>query len=235
MSSLKNTYKSNINGIIFTLLFHILVFTVLNFSQFKIKREFQEPELIIDFIDPIIEMPKEEQQNETKQSEYNTKHITSVASNRALNNQNKPINNELQEEMDKARNLVRDVNKQLQKDIPTVENLKMPVETTEGMSPDSILKKLYTGDSNIEYFLDKRYHVRLPKPIYLSQYGGIVRINILVDRNGNVIAATPEKTDNIPMQLLSYAKTAALQTKFNRDNNAPSQQSGYIKYQFIAQ
>jgi len=102
-------------------------------------------------------------------------------------------------------------------------------------NPDDFKDKIYTGESNIEYFLEKRYHIKLPVPVYLAQDGGKVKVEIVVDQMGNVIKAEPVVTPTLSEQILSYAKTAALRTKFNSDTNAPAEQKGYITYTFIPQ
>ncbi|MEE3225787.1 MAG: energy transducer TonB, partial [Bacteroidota bacterium] len=63
---------------------------------------------------------------------------------------------------------------------------------------------------------------------------GIVVVSIEVDRNGNVIKATPgvRGTTNNSRCLLDPAKAAALATKFNPDTDAPSRQIGKIVYKF---
>ena len=40
----------------------------------------------------------------------------------------------------------------------------MPEETTDGLDPDSIINKLYSGDSNVEYYLEN-YEVEEDNPI----------------------------------------------------------------------
>ncbi|MFA9389831.1 MAG: hypothetical protein ACERKD_08480 [Prolixibacteraceae bacterium] len=220
-------------GIIFTLLFHILVFIILNISQFRNKMEFNENEIIIDF--------PENRLDETPPAPVKTvpnntigEIKTNIASNRAADNAKTILNDDFQQELERAQNLVKDVSKQLSKDIPTIKDLKMPVNKSEGMNPDSILKKLYSGESNVEYFLKDRYHIELPIPVYLTQYGGTVKVNIRVDIKGNVIEANPIVTQNMKEQMLSYAKTAALRTKFNSFSGNQIQE-GYIIYHFIAQ
>lgn len=235
MSKIKQIYKNSKDGIIFTLIFHILVFTVLNITQFRIKQEFIETELLIDFpFEPIQqeEIQKEPINNQTI-TDFNRQ--TNIASNRAAEKRNDVMDENLRRELEQARELVERVSQQLAKNIPTVKDLKMPEETTEGMNPDSLMNKLYTGNSNVEYFLENRFHIRLPIPVYLSQYGGIVTVNITVDRGGNVVNADPVVSGNLNEQLLSYAKTAALRTRFNPSNSSESRQTGYIRYVFIPQ
>jgi hypothetical protein len=63
---------------------------------------------------------------------------------------------------------VSDVNNQLQSKEKVTKNnwedIKMPVQSTEGMNPDSISNTIYTGESNIVYYLENRYHRRLSHP-----------------------------------------------------------------------
>jgi len=198
--------------------------------------EFHEAELLIDFPEQIIyqELMENEQPVNDRGFENNTR--TNIASNLATNkNFSKEFDSDFQREMESAQNLVKDVKKQLSKEIPTIPDLQMPEKTSEGLNPDSIMKNQYSGESNVEYFLKDRYHLRLPIPVYLAHFGGKVKVNIVVDRNGNVTSANPEIGNISNEQILSYAKTAAIRTKFNPDKNAQAQQKGYIIYQFIAQ
>jgi hypothetical protein len=235
MSKLYHFYKESRNGIIVTLLFHIVAFIILNISQFRIKQEFIETEILIEFpFEPIIE-PEVKEFQETNQQPSPTIRSTNIASNRLSQSDNKQLDENLLQELERAQELVNRVSEQLSKEVPTIKDLKMPEEITEGLDTDSLLKKLYSGDSNIEYFLENRFHTRLPIPVYLSQYGGQVKVNITVDQRGNVVSAEPIISPNLPEQILSYAKTAALRTKFNASSTAPTRQSGYISYRFIAQ
>ena len=76
-----------------------------------------------------------------------------------------------------------------------------------------------------------------PKPEYKSKSEGKVVVEIRVDRNGNVISASPGKagtTTNDPV-LREAAKAAALKAKFNSDPKAAEIQVGTITYTFIQQ
>jgi TonB family protein len=239
MSKIYNIYRQNINGVIFTLFFHILVLVVLIVTQFRIKQEFVESEMIIDFG----EMVEEEQQpiEEEQQEEQLTQEITSspsnqttnAASNRSKSNSDKFFDQEYYNELEKAKQLSQNVSGQLSKEIPTLDDLRMPEKTqdnSESSEPSS-----FSGDSNIEYVLENRYHTRLPIPVYLAQKGGRVVVHITVDRKGNVVSAEIPNTEGIDEMILSYAKTAALRTKFNADPKAPNSQKGTITYRFVRQ
>ena len=63
---------------------------------------------------------------------------------------------------------------------------------------------------------------------------GRVVVKIVVDRNGNVISATPgvKGTTNTAACLLDPAKKTAFKHKWNLDSNAPSQQVGFVVVNF---
>ncbi|MBN1924356.1 MAG: hypothetical protein JW798_00845 [Prolixibacteraceae bacterium] len=236
MSWLSQQYKNNLNGIIFTLVFHIVVFAALNIAQFRIKKEYHEPEILIEFPLDMIEPPVKPVDEELQQEAPSTAAFrTNIASNRSAPRMNEVFNESYRDELERAQQLANDVSQQLSKEIPTVNDLQMPVETSEGIDIDSLKMKLYSGDSNVEYSLADRYHVRLPIPVYLAENGGKVKVMIDVDRRGEVIKADPVVEPYLTDQILSYAKTAALRTRFNSSEEAPAVQKGYIQYTFVAQ
>jgi hypothetical protein len=235
MTTLSRLYKQNINGIIITLIFHVLVFTGLNIMQLNMRKENREAEIMIDF--PVQQVDQYFPANNNRGSSDDggvSDHLrTNVASNKTSSQQNKSFDDQYQQELEKAQKLVKEVNEQLTREIPTIEDLKMP--DAPKPKTDDIKDKIYTGDSNIEYFLENRFHIKLPIPVYLAEGGGKVKVNIIVDRLGNVLKADPVIGINLSDQVLSYAKTAALRTKFNPLPDAPVQQNGYLIYNFIPQ
>jgi len=217
------------------LIFHILIFSFLLLSHFKTRDRYEKPDLIIDFSVQPIEQTS--QSNDKTGSAANVGHSdqlrTNIASNKLSAKPNKSFEDQYDEDIEQAQKLIKEVNNQLTKEIPTIEGLKMP--EAPNANPKEIKDKTYTGESNIEYFLQKRYHLKLPVPVYLAEGGGKVRVNIIVDQSGNVIKADPVIESTHTDQILSYAKTAALRTKFNSNPDAPVQQNGYILYNFISQ
>lgn len=91
------------------------------------------------------------------------------------------------------------------------------------------------GDgSGGNYRLTNRNALNRPKPDYPCNEEGKVVVTISVDQSGNVVSAVPgaKGTTNSASCLLNEAKKAALKTKFNPDNKAPSKQVGAIIYKF---
>lgn len=75
----------------------------------------------------------------------------------------------------------------------------------------------------------------IPYPAYEVQNYGTVVVEILVDQYGTVKKATPGApgTNVNDSKLWAAARTAALNTHFNMDGDAPAIQKGTITYNFI--
>lgn len=88
------------------------------------------------------------------------------------------------------------------------------------------------GDGN--YQLGGRKALNKEKFVQDCNEAGTVVVSIEVDKSGRVISATPgvRGTTNNSKCLLDPAKRAALATKFNSDDKAPSKQIGKIVYRF---
>ena len=91
------------------------------------------------------------------------------------------------------------------------------------------------GNSGISFSLRGRRPKGLPKPKYTGNNEGKVVVEITVDRNGNVTSATPgvKGTTTTAAELWQAAKIAALKTKFDKSETAPSIQQGTITYIFV--
>lgn len=94
-----------------------------------------------------------------------------------------------------------------------------------------------TRGTGISYSLGNRTATSTPKPNFPGQEEGTVVVKITVDKNGNVTQAEPGQkgTTTMNSELQDAAKRAALQAKFNVDNDAPAYQTGTITYRFIIQ
>lgn len=242
MQNLKELYRQNAYGVMGTLIFHILLFGGLWISElnFKIKTEKEEIVLLDMIIPPSEEKdvsdPNRQNEETTGQNQRGSQNMgTNLGVNDAYK-KNKYQDPSLQREIEDAEKMVDKVNKQLSKRIPQTQQYAMPEAVTEGQNPDSIKNTIYTGKSNIHYFLENRFHVRLPIPVFLAKSGGLITIDIQVDRDGKVIKAEARSSaSNGDPMLPVYATQAAERTVFNSAPKAPAIQRGTITYRFVAQ
>lgn len=230
-----------------TLVFHILVILFFLLADVDMKGSTKEEALLIEFSDILPEVEEQIEKQETKSSDdipvnnSESSNRTNTASNKMASENTTTsaeefFDDEFLKEIEAAKRLSSDVSNQLSKEIVDINDIKMPVETTEGMERDSIKNVIYVGESNIVYFLENRYHLSLPIPVYLSQGGGKVVVDIIVNQQGRVTEAVPRKNRKIrEEQTFFYAKAAALRTVFNPEPTAPKAQKGTIHYTFIAQ
>lgn len=245
MISIKELYRKNIYAIMGTLIFHILLVASLWLAELSMNIKIEKEEaIIIDFTAPkekeILQEKKQDKiQDKNNASDQTFKNEQSAGSNQAVNDalkKDKFFDDSYKRDIEKAKKMVSDVNNQLSKKIPQIKKFEMPEATTQGQDPDSIKNVVYSGKSNVHYFLEKRYHVRLPIPVYLAKGGGEIVVDIQVDQSGNVIKALARFSKNITDPMLPvYATQAAERTVFNSESKAPAVQKGTITYKFVAQ
>ena len=246
MEKLQRLYRDNINGIIATLVIHLVVCVSLLFAQLRINYLIPEQALFLDLTSENVKAPSPEQEKSDLGDQSltrNSQQSGGPASNRALNlnysgkTSGDPFfDKEYAREVAEAKKLESDVNKNLAKKIPVIGDIPMPVASNEGLTREEAKRSTFKGKSNIKYQLGNRYHLLLPIPVYLAQGGGEIVVDIVVDRNGEVLNAMPRGGENLsdPM-IVAYAKQAAEKTVFNPDQAAPEKQKGTITYIFVAQ
>lgn len=90
------------------------------------------------------------------------------------------------------------------------------------------------GQGGIGYGLNGRGAPKIKKYEGCTNEYGLVVVNIVVNRNGNVIEATPgvKGTTNISTCLREVAKKIAMSSKWPADSNAPTRQYGKISLNF---
>ncbi len=239
MGWLKKVYKEHIYGVMGALVFHILLFSLFLLADIDIKGEMKEEPVWVDFPEIVPEQEITEKKAEEERPERGAGRMeqrTNRPSNQGFPNEDDFFDEAYREEIREAKQLVTEVNNQLSKKVIQIEELAMPVDNTENMHPDSIRNVVFTGESNITYDLENRYHVSLPIPVYLAHGGGRVVTDIFVDRNGKVIKAEARKNALVTdPRTIHYATLAAQRTTFNADPSAPEIQQGTITYHFIAQ
>jgi len=245
MPNIKDLYRKNVYGVMGTLIFHILLVAGFLVAELRLDVKTEKEEAILLDFTALVEKEKiqepelEKNQDKKTVSDQSYRNEQGYRSSRAVNDalkQDKFFDDSYKHDIEDAKKMVADVNKQLSQKVPPIKKFEMPEATTEGQDPDSIKNVVYSGKSNIHYSLGNRFHVRLPIPVYLAKGGGVITVDIQVDRTGKVIKAEvrPANTITDPM-LPIYATQAAERTIFNSESKAPSVQKGTITYNFVAQ
>ena len=90
------------------------------------------------------------------------------------------------------------------------------------------------GGNGPGFYLEGRGKVYLPEPGLNYKRQGVVVVEILVDRNGNVVSAREgvKGSTTADVTLLRLAREAALKSRFTAKADAPVHQKGTITYYF---
>lgn len=122
--------------------------------------------------------------------------------------------------------------------------------TSQGVTYGSGNQGVPQGSANVDRYgpgggigngvsasLDGRTSLSLPKPQYPGNEEGVVVVQVTVDKSGLVKKAEAgfRGSNTTDPDLIAAAKKAALQARFNVDNNAPALQVGIITYRFTLQ
>ncbi|MFK7000926.1 hypothetical protein V3Q90_09485 [Flavobacterium oreochromis] len=89
-----------------------------------------------------------------------------------------------------------------------------------------------TGKVIKENYFGNRKIIHKPILVNTCNEFGIVTIEVVVDRNGKVLSASNGKEVIVSSCLIKAAKEAALNTKWEADENAPERHLGHITYNF---
>lgn len=97
-------------------------------------------------------------------------------------------------------------------------------------------KLVYSGPSVLSYEVPGRKGSYLPIPAYKCMGEGEVTVNVTVNPQGKVIAASvKDDVSSDDSCLRAYAVRAAQSSMFSSKAGAPAKEYGYITYRFIAQ
>ncbi len=235
---MKIIYSDNINGILGTVIFHlvlILFFLVVKTSDAKRKHieympiDFEEEmQEIEDIIREIERMPVN---IEPLEEEVRKNIAVNVA-----NNLNEKISTEKYIEQLKEEMGIDNLEQHLDRDLPDKEEFSYDEEPIEKNDEETKTDKEYSGPTNVTYFLENRSERYLPVPVYTCKGGGLVIVNISVNQKGKVIYTSISEDSQTQDECLhETALKYAGRTTFNMDYEAEPRQSGYIMYQFIPQ
>ena len=98
-------------------------------------------------------------------------------------------------------------------------------------------KPKYQGACTVSYRFEEpvRNHANLYIPAYTARGGGVVVLDVWLDRNGTVTSARVASSTNSSLNQIALQAARNYNTQFNIDGSAPQSHKGTITYTFIAQ
>ena len=238
--------RKNLVAILYTLIFHLAVLIILVLVKVEDLKRQQELGVLIEFEEKSIEeILAEEEVDVPAEWLEQVMRLRELSSNRAVNvNAQEQFNEEISTE-EYVQDLLGEIEKaRNERDRERLEELQSILAAADFVphqeeSPEDIGE--YTGPTTITYeFLEpprQRGKVFLTVPVYRCQGSGLVRVEIRVARDGNVVdAAIRDPIQGTDRNCFADAAlSAALSSRFSVDVNAPEEQRALITYTFIAQ
>jgi len=244
-SRFRNMIMENLNGILGTLAFHMLLVIVLLVIKISSTRNMIDSMILIEFEEPEVTEKQEmvTAERDPAFEQYVAEYLENARSNIPVNvaervNEQLSTDRYVDEVLDELEeNRDQDWKKAQERlqDLIDRESVSIMSESEEKQENDD--PGVFEGQTNIYYSLENRYHLRLPVPVYKCEGEGVVEVHIVVDQRGYVVnAQVPDLGDSMnDICLTEAAKTAALETRFNSNFNAPLRQQGIITYYFQPQ
>jgi hypothetical protein len=245
-SGIRKFFREHLVAILYTLIFHLVVLIVLVLVKVDRMKQGQELGVLIEFEDKSIDEILADEETEVP-AEWleQVMRLRELSSNRAVNvNAGDEFSEQIStgefvqhllDEIEKARN---------EQDRERLEELQAILAAADYVPPQQDQDTdngEYTGPTTITYeFLEpptRRGKVFLTVPVYRCEGSGLVRVEIRVSREGNVVdARIQEPIEGTDRECFARAAVAAaLSSRFRVDPNAPEAQRALITYTFIAQ
>ena len=240
---------NNINGILGTIAFHLLLLIL--FLFLKISYKTNHPSLIeLNFEQENPQELLKKLEIEAQEKTARMKSIDMMADglirrNIAVNvtdktedeiNTDKFIKQFTEENKLEGFKKLINPDKPLNQQVEKAENGVIQEKNDENQTPAGS-KQIYKGPTNIYCNLEKRTAVYVPVPVYKCEGSGKVVVEIEVNADGIVVGTGILKHESGSNDecLNNTAESYALITHFNPDSQAPSKQKGTITYFFVPQ
>lgn len=238
--------RENINGILGTIVFHLLIVVIIMATRLSTIREEYEERVFIQFETNISE---EEFRDLTESLMADGNDLREDAEGRlrrdiAVNvSEERPVPDDFKNMSEsELSELEQRINEILQNAadgiMPELDQPEIEFELpTEIVRPENNEGEFYTGPTTITYDLPGRKHIRMPVPVYKCPDGGIAEVSITVNRIGRVINATINNSPSNFNEVCIYemAIEAALGSRFSVSYDAPEVQNGTITFYFQKQ
>ena len=244
---IRQFFRKNLNSILYTLIFHLLVLIVLIFSRVDVMKKDLELGVKLEFEEKTVEDFMEEEEMDVPADWLEeVLRQREAASNRAVNvNAEDQFSqdistddyvNDLLDQLDQARDEEdREKLEELQAILAAADYVPPAQESSDEEQGE------FTGPTTITYeFLEEpiqRRKLDLTIPVYRCQGSGMVRVAIAVAPDGTVLSAeirgAIEGADRVCFA--DAALAAARSSRFRIEINARSKQRAIITYSFVAQ
>lgn len=240
---MQSIIKKNINGILGTVVFHLLIVVIIMAARLSSVQHQYEERMLIEFEADISEedFRKITESIQLDQSDLRQDYEGQLRRDIAVNvSEERPIPDEFKnmssQDLSELDQRVSEILDDAANGImPELEQPEIEFEPqTEIIHQENHNNLTYQGPTTITYDLPGRTHLKMPVPVYKCPDGGIVKVNIFVNRNGKVISAS---TDSSPADfneacIDQMAIEAALGSWFNSNNDSPEVQTGTITFYF---
>jgi hypothetical protein len=240
-----NFIRENTNGILGTLMFHLLIVVLIMAARLSSVTRQSEESMLIEFETNISEDAFRELTESLMNNPFEEVESEPARRNIAVNiSEPRPVSDEFRdmsrEQLTELERRVEEIlNNALDGKMPETGqpeiNFEIPAETI----PHDKKKddEPYTGPTTITYNLPGRTHLRMPVPVYKCPDGGIVEVSISVNQQGRVIRAdVQDKPDNFNERcVIEMAIEASLGSRFDAKAGAPPVQNGTITFYFQKQ
>ncbi|MFO7923826.1 MAG: hypothetical protein R6U58_09065 [Bacteroidales bacterium] len=238
--------KENINGILGTIIFHLLIVVLIMAARLSSVSHPQEHSLLIEFDHDVSEeefraitesLQSGESYLRNEENEDPGRNIAvNVSEERPVPDQFREMSSQQLSELDQRVDEILNDASNGNIDVPDPPEIEFetPEEIFQDENNDN---EPYTGPTTITYDLKGRNHVRIPVPVYKCPDGGIVEVSIAVNQEGRVISAD---IDAVPgnfneICIFETAVRAAMDSRFSEEADAPPVQSGIITFYFQKQ
>jgi len=228
---------NNINGILGTIIVHLLLILGFLFMKIGEVREKHEEQMLIELMDEIqtVEEIIKQVSEPVEIPSLDMQTIHNIAVNTAEKMQEEISTEKYEQEVMEELGIesLKPENK-----IESPEN--EPVVQQEEKKPEKpkeIKNIIYKANATIQYNLNNRGHVRdIYVPTYKCQGGGTVVINFIVTQQGIVGNCFINDALSTRDQCLrNEANQSILKARFNSDPGSPPNQQGTITYVFFRQ
>ncbi len=240
-----NFIRENINGILGTVVFHLLIIVVFMAARLSSVPDPQEESMLIEFELDVSEeefralteslMAERDNLQQENQSHQQSRNIAvNVSEERPIPDNFREMSSEQLENLDQRMNDI--LNDAANGIMPELEQPEFNFEQQPEIisQEDHNSDEPYKGPTTITYDLQGRNHLRIPVPVYKCPDGGIVEVNIDVDKQGRVIRATIDgnPTGFNEICIFETAIEASMASRFEEKSDAPPVQTGTITFYF---